>query len=80
VPEQVASGNGAVLPSFTKTEKEVLSLIVGGLSNGEISERLTVTENTILFHIKNIYSKAGVFLKKNTRRNLIRWAIKEAGL
>lgn len=45
---------------LTKSEKEVIHLILKGMSNGEISEYLNVKIDTVKFHIKNIYSKLNV--------------------
>jgi len=45
---------------LTKREKEILALIVEGLSNKEISKRLFLSNSTIQFHVSNILSKLGV--------------------
>ncbi|GAG69556.1 Transcriptional regulatory protein LiaR [subsurface metagenome] len=45
---------------LTKREKEILSLMVEGLSNKEIAKRLTLSTSTIQFHVTNILSKFGV--------------------
>jgi len=39
---------------------ELLQLIVDGMSNKAIAERLSLSENTIKYHIKNILQKLGV--------------------
>ncbi|WP_353092908.1 helix-turn-helix transcriptional regulator [Methylibium sp.] len=41
-------------------EKEMLQSLFNGISNREIAGRLFVSENTVKFHLKNIYSKLGV--------------------
>ena len=38
-------------------ENEVLNLIIKGDSNGEISEKLFISENTVKFHVRNILKK-----------------------
>jgi two-component system, NarL family, response regulator LiaR len=45
---------------LTEREHEVLALMVEGLNNGEIAEKLVVSPSTIKFHIGNIFSKLGV--------------------
>ena len=45
---------------LTKRELEILRLINDGLKNKEIAEQLVISFNTVLYHIKNIYSKLGV--------------------
>lgn len=46
--------------ALTGREAEVLQLVVGGASNREIAERTGVSENTVKFHLKNVYSKLDV--------------------
>ncbi len=45
---------------LTPSEENVLRMLVGGMSNKEISFALDVTENTVKTHIKNLYDKIGV--------------------
>ena len=49
-----------LVDSLTKREQEILILIAAGLKNKEIAEQLVISLNTVLYHIKNIYSKLGV--------------------
>ena len=41
-------------------EKEMLRFLLNGITNREIAGRLFVSENTVKFHLKNIYAKLGV--------------------
>lgn len=45
---------------LTRTEANVLRMIVGGMSNKEIAFALDVSENTVKSHIQNIFGKIGV--------------------
>ncbi len=44
---------------LTQREKEVLALLVEGLSNQQIAERLVISTATVKFHISSIRSKLG---------------------
>jgi DNA-binding NarL/FixJ family response regulator len=46
--------------SLTKREQEILKLVSEGRSNGEVARQLWVTEQTVKFHLSNIYRKLGV--------------------
>jgi two-component system, NarL family, response regulator LiaR len=45
---------------LTEREREVLVLIVAGLNNSEIAEKLFVSPSTIKSHVSNILAKLGV--------------------
>jgi LuxR family maltose regulon positive regulatory protein len=45
---------------LSKRELEVLGLVVAGLTNREIAERLFITVGTVKTHVHHIYGKLGV--------------------
>jgi DNA-binding NarL/FixJ family response regulator len=46
--------------ALTPRELEVLQLVASGSSNGEIAQALWVTEQTVKFHLSNVYRKLDV--------------------
>jgi len=61
----ILSVKGVIAPSpliepLSEREQEVLQLIVAGMSNREIAEKLIIGEGTVKTHINNIYSKLDV--------------------
>ena len=45
---------------LSSRETEIVTLLARGMFNREIGERLFISENTVKFHLKNIYAKLGV--------------------
>lgn len=58
----VQSSNQPPVPDYdlTEREREVLALLVEGLNNTQIAEKLTVSPSTVKSHISSILSKFGV--------------------
>lgn len=52
-----AKGAAEVLAQLTEREQEVFSLIAEGLSNGEIGERLFLSESTVKTHVGRVLAK-----------------------
>lgn len=48
------------MKKLTNQEQKVLKLLVEGLSNREIAEKLCLSIHTIKTHIEHIYKKLGV--------------------
>jgi DNA-binding NarL/FixJ family response regulator len=57
-------------PGLTKREVEILQLVAEGHSNSQLAKMLWVTEQTIKFHLSNIYRKLDVA----NRTEASRWA------
>ena len=55
---------------LTKREREILQLVAEGHSNAELARMLWVTEQTVKFHLSNIYRKLDVA----NRTEASRWA------
>jgi DNA-binding NarL/FixJ family response regulator len=55
---------------LTRREREILQLVAEGGTNGEVARRLWVTEQTVKFHLANIFRKLGV----TNRTQASRWA------
>lgn len=49
-----------LLKLFTERELEVLNLLLLGLNNQEISEKLFISNHTTKAHVASIYKKLGV--------------------
>jgi DNA-binding NarL/FixJ family response regulator len=48
------------MDELTTREREVWALLAEGLSNVQIAARLTLSENTVKFHVQHLYRKLGV--------------------
>ena len=67
-PEQAEKG--PVDAGLTRREVEILQLVAEGYSNAQLAKMLWVTEQTVKFHLSNIYRKLGVA----NRTEASRWA------
>jgi len=57
---------------LTRREREILALVSEGYSNRELAKMIWVTEQTVKFHLSNIYRKLDV----SNRTEASRWAHK----
>jgi DNA-binding NarL/FixJ family response regulator len=57
-------------PGLTRRELEILRLVAEGHSNAQLARMLWVTEQTVKFHLSNVYRKLGV----SNRTEASRWA------
>ena len=58
--------------ALTRREREILALVSEGYSNRELAKMIWVTEQTVKFHLSNIYRKLDV----SNRTEASRWAHK----
>jgi DNA-binding NarL/FixJ family response regulator len=58
------------MPPLTKREVEILRLVADGHSNAQLAKMLWVTEQTVKFHLSNVYRKLDVA----NRTEASRWA------
>jgi DNA-binding NarL/FixJ family response regulator len=65
-----AQREAAELPGLTRREVEILRLVAEGHSNAQLARMLWVTEQTVKFHLSNIYRKLDVA----NRTEASRWA------
>ena len=62
-----------LVPSLTRREQDVLELVAEGHSNAQLAKMLWVTEQTVKFHLSNIYRK----LKVSNRTEASSWAYRQ---
>lgn len=56
---QAETLTGADMP-LTPRELEILRLVAAGSTNGDVARKLWVTEQTVKFHLRNVYRKIDV--------------------
>jgi DNA-binding NarL/FixJ family response regulator len=59
-PRKAAETPAAAETSLTERELEILRLVAKGRSNAEVASALWVTEQTVKFHLSNVFRKLGV--------------------
>jgi DNA-binding NarL/FixJ family response regulator len=58
-----ARGEDPAFASLSVREREVLTLIVEGLSNAQMAGRLGISEKTVRNHVSNLFDKLGVWTR-----------------
>jgi DNA-binding NarL/FixJ family response regulator len=70
---QAAARGERAHDSLTERELAVLAALSEGLTNARIARRLGITENTVKFHLQNLYLKLGA----RTRTEAVAWYLRE---
>ena len=66
VPQDAAPTGGVA--ALSEREKVVLEAVARGLSNREIGRELWISEQTVKFHLRNLYRKLGVSSRTEAAR------------
>jgi len=69
-PQPLAATDAEASAKLTRRELEILQLVAEGHSNSQLARMLWVTEQTVKFHLSNIYRKLDVA----NRTEASRWA------
>jgi NarL family two-component system response regulator LiaR len=59
---------------LTERERDVLALMITGMNNSEIADRLVVSRSTVKYHVSNILSK----LQSTSRTEAVAYAIQQS--
>jgi DNA-binding NarL/FixJ family response regulator len=70
VCELFANGGPEERPLLTRRELEILRFVARGYTNGEVARALWVTDETVKYHLANVYRKLGV----SNRGEAVAWA------
>lgn len=60
IPREVVAPSSGSKEILTARELQLIALVRAGLTNRQIAQRMQVSENTIKWHLKNIFEKASV--------------------
>lgn len=63
--------NGSALPPLSKRQRQVLELMVKGMSNMDIARELSISPNTVKIHVSGILARLGL----PSRAQAIHWAL-----
>ena len=58
--QQTAPSGRDLSPSFTGREREIVDLLMQGMSNRQIAQSLGIAEATVKKHLHHVYRKLGV--------------------
>ncbi len=75
--DQVARQRLAAQPTFTKRERDVLRLLIGGSTNRQIGEALSIDEATVKAHVGRLMRKVGVTNRTALSLRAMEWQERE---
>jgi DNA-binding NarL/FixJ family response regulator len=75
-----ADSTGAKAAGLTDREVEILGALSRGLSNDQIAKELWVTQQTVKFHLTNVYRKLGVRNRAEALRKAFQSGLVESPL
>ena len=79
-PASNVEPTGAKAAGLTERETSILKALARGLSNDEIAKELWITQQTVKFHLTNIYRKLGVKNRTEGTRLAYRHGLVESPL
>lgn len=65
----------AISERLTRRERQVLRMVVGGLSNSQIARRISLSEGTVKNHVSHILSKLGARDRAHAVSLAVRWGL-----
>ncbi len=66
-------------PTLSHREQQVLTLVLDGLTNAEIADRLYLAESTVKSHLASVFTKFGVHSRKEAAAVFVDLALAPAG-
>lgn len=76
--QQQAAAAGAPAAGLSEREAAVLAAVARGLSNREIGRQLWISEQTVKFHLRNVYRKLGITSRTEAARYAYRHGLATA--
>jgi DNA-binding NarL/FixJ family response regulator len=76
---QLAQTHAPTPEELTPREVELLELMVKGLSNKEIAQAVSLSENTVKYHVKHILQKLGVQNRTEAAVQALKFGLLEGG-
>jgi DNA-binding NarL/FixJ family response regulator len=74
-----ARWNHSHVETLTPRERELLDLLARGLPNREIAQALSLSENTVKYHVRQILQKLGVHNRTEAAAQALRASLHRSG-